>query len=490
MYPRVRFACLSSSLLLGLSLTACGDDGSADGATDSGSSSTATPTTGTPTTTTPGTTQTPTTSTTTSTATATDDATDTSPTATDDATDTSPTDSTTGEPVECPYDAIEGEQSVGFELVATGFNQPLFVLGDPVDTDVLYVLQKSGAIKRLGPDDDTAPAADWFSLTVNTASEMGLLGMAFHPEYADNGLMYLLHSDSVSSWRVTEFSVEGGEVNAGSARQVLGMAQPAPNHNGGMIQFGPDGMLYVSSGDGGVQNDGCGNGQNTDTHHGSILRIDVASDGSPDTATSCGTCTCPGVDGFDYTVPGDNPFVDNDSIDDAIYAYGFRNPWRFSFDPEGGTLFVADVGQEQWEEVTVVEAGTNHGWGDMEGNHCFNAGGCDESAAPGETNNDGLVAPIAEYNHGNGRCSITGLGVYRSCEVPGFDGLYFYSDLCSGEVYAVSYDGATSEVIGPVGNVPSNMSPYGGGYNAYGDVFIAGVPAAGGAGSIYRITAG
>jgi len=486
MYPRVRFACLSSSLLLGLSLTACGDDGSSNGATDSGSSSTATPTTTSPTTTSPTTTS-PTTTTPTTTSPTTTSPTTTSPTGTD--TDPTDTESTTGEPAECPYTPIEGEQSVGFELVATGFNQPLFVLGDPVDTDVLYVLQKGGAIKRIGPDDDTAPAEDWFSLTVNTASEMGLLGMAFHPDYADNGLMYLLHSDTVSSWRVTEFAVEGGQVNAGSARQVLGMGQPAPNHNGGMIQFGPDGMLYVSVGDGGPQNDGCGNGQNTNTHHGSILRIDVAADSTPDSSPSCGTCNCTTVDGFDYTIPADNPFVDDNNVDDAIYAYGFRNPWRFSFDSEDGTLFVADVGQEQWEEVTVVEAGTNHGWGDMEGNHCFNDGACDESAAPGQTNADGLVAPIAEYNQSNGGCSITGLGVYRSCEVPGFDGLYFYADLCSTAVWAVSYDGTTSEVLGPVGNVPSNMSPYGGGYNAHGDVFIAGVPAAGGSGSVYRITA-
>lgn len=488
MYPRVRFACLSSSLLLSLSLTACGDDGSATGETDSGSSSTGTPTTETPTTTNPTTTDpTNTTGPTTTSPTSTTSPTTTSPTGTD--TDDTDTDSTTGEPAECVYTPIEGEQSVGFELVAGGFNTPLFVIGDPVDTDILYVLQKGGQIKRLGPDDDAAPAEDWFSLTVNTASEMGLLGMAFHPEYADNGLMYLLHSDTSSSWRVTEFAVEAGEVNAGSARQVLGMGQPAPNHNGGMIQFGPDGMLYVSVGDGGPQNDGCGNGQNGDTHHGSILRIDVASDGTADTSPDCGTCGCPTVDGFDYTIPDDNPFVGDANVDDAIYAYGFRNPWRFSFDPEDGTLFVADVGQEQWEEVTVAEAGSNHGWGGMEGNHCFNDNGCDDSAAPGQTNSDGLVAPIAEYDHGNGRCSITGLGVYRSCEVPGFDGLYFYADLCSSEVYAVSYDGTTSEVF-PVGNVPSNMGPFGGGYNVHGDVFVAASPLAGGAGSIYRITAG
>ncbi len=399
-------------------------------------------------------------------------------------------DTDTGPDLECPYTPVEGTPDIEIQQVANGFREPTLVVGDPVDPDVLYILQKGGEVKRLEPGQTTAPAENWLDLPVATASEAGLLGMAFHPDYAENGLVYVLHSDSLSSWRITEFVVEGGAVNMGSARDVFGTAQPAANHNGGMIQFGPDGMLYASVGDGGPQNDACGNGQNGQTHHGSIIRIDVVADGNGDSATSCGSgggCGCPSVGGFDYTIPADNPFVGDGSIRDEIYAYGFRNPWRFSFDPVDGQLFVADVGQGAWEEVTVVEAGTNHGWGDMEGNHCFNDGGCDTSAAPGQTNGDGLVAPVAEYSHNGGGCSITGLGNYRSCEMPGYAGMYFYSDLCTGQIWGVTYDGTTAEVTDVLANVPGNNAPYGGGYNAYGDVFIAAASFVDGSGTIFRI---
>lgn len=412
---------------------------------------------------------------------------ETSPTSTTSDTDE---DTDTGPELECPYTPVEGTPGIAIQQVADGFREPTLVVGDPVETDVLYILQKGGEVKRLEPGQTTAPAENWLDLPVATPSEAGLLGMAFHPDYEDNGLVYVLHSDTDSSWRITEFAVEDGAVNTGSARDVFGTAQPAPNHNGGMIQFGPDGMLYASVGDGGPQNDACGNGQNGNTHHGSIVRIDVAADGNADSATSCGNgggCGCPGVDGFDYTIPADNPFVGDDSVRDEIYAYGFRNPWRFSFDPVDGQLFVADVGQGEWEEVTVVEAGTNHGWGDMEGNHCFSDGGCDTSAAPGQTNGDGLVAPVAEYSHAGGACSITGLGNYRSCEMPGYAGMYFYSDLCTGQVWGVTYDGTTAEVTDVLANIPGGNAPYGGGYNVHGDVFIAAASFVDGSGTIFRI---
>lgn len=472
-------------LLLGLGLAACGDDGGSAG-TDSANSSSSTatsntPTTGTPTSGNPSTTTDPGTATQTT----------TSPTSgTGNDTDNPGTTSTTGEPTECPYTPIEGQQQVGLELVASGFNRALFAIGDPVDTDVVYVVQQTGQIKRVEAGVTEAPAEDWFSIPVSSGFEEGLLGMAFHPDYADNGLMYLLHSPSDDRWFVTEFEVVDGNVNADSARNVFGTAQPAGNHNGGMIQFGPDGMLYISVGDGGFGDDACNNGQDPTTHHGTIIRIDVTADGNADAATGCGTCNCPNVDGFDYTVPADNPFVDNDAVDDAIYAYGLRNPWRFSFDYETGRLYAADAGQGSWEEVDAIEAGGNYGWNTMEGNHCFQGGGCDTSAQPGQPNGDDLIAPIAEYARSNGRCSVTGLGVYRSCEVPGFAGLYFYADLCTGEVFAVNYDGTTSEVVGPVATIPNNQGAFGGGYNAHGDVFIvSGNYFQGGPGSVYRITA-
>lgn len=392
-------------------------------------------------------------------------------------------------PTDCHRPVVSGaDPSLVLEAVATGFNQPLFVLGDPIDLDTLYVLERGGSIKRLAPSEDIAPSEDWLSLSVSTAGEMGLLGMAFHPEYAENSLVYVLYSDTDASWRITEFMVEDGLPNPASARDVLASAQPGNTHNGGMIQFGPDEMLYVSIGDGGPADDGCSVGQDPGSLLGTVLRIDPTPDGEPDSSAGCGTCVCDDVDGFDYSVPKDNPFVGEDGIDSAVYAYGFRNPWRFSFDPETDQLYLADVGQGQWEEVDVIEAGGNYGWSAMTGNHCFQ-GACDTSAGPGETNANGFVAPVAEYEHIEGRCAIAGLGVYRSCEVPAFDGFYFYADYCTTEIWAVSYDGKSSEVRGPLGITPSNMQPLGGGYNERHDVFVAGSPVEGGPGTVYRITA-
>jgi glucose/arabinose dehydrogenase len=255
-------------------------------------------------------------------------------------------------------------------------------------------------------------------------------------------------------------------------------------------------MLYVSVGDGGGGGDPCNTGQNLQTHLGKILRIDVAADGNPDSTTSCGSgssgCNnCVSLNDFDYTVPADNPFVDDPEVDDAIYAYGMRNPWRFAFDYETERLYAGDVGQGDWEEVDSIIAGGNYGWSTMEGNHCFGGNACDTSAAPGEANSAGMTAPIAEYARSGGRCSVTGLGVYRSCEVPGFAGLYFYADLCTGEVFAVNYDGTTSEVLGPVATIPNNQGAFGGGYNAHGDVFIVSGNYFGGnsPAAVYRITA-
>ncbi len=494
MYPRVRFACLSSSLLLGLSLTACGDDGSASGETDSASSSTAAPTTGTPTTNNPTTTDPTGTTDPTTTDPTTTDPTTTDPTDTDSATDT---DGTTGEPAECPYTPIEGKQTVGLELVAGGFNQALHVIGDPIDRDVLYVVQHGGTIKRLEPGVTEAPEENWLDVDVvggSGGNEQGLFSLAFHPDYADNGLIYIAHTPTSAGGAVyvTEYQVSGGVVDTGSARDVIGISQPASNHNGGQIEFGTDGMLYFSLGDGGPQNNGCNSGQAGNALLGKILRIDPAADGSPDTTPGCASgCPCAGQDGFDYTIPGDNPFVGDDSIRDEVWTLGVRNPWRFSIDRETGRMFVADVGQGAWEEVSVASAGANLGWSEMEGAHCFGGAACDTSVGPGEVNADGLTLPITEYSHAVG-VSISGIGIYRGCEVPSFDGLYFYGDIDANAVFAVHYDGTTATEFGTVATLPSNLVTWGGGSNAYGDVFIAANPSpyiGGGPGSIYRITA-
>jgi hypothetical protein len=180
--------------------------------------------------------------------------------------------------------------------------------------------------------------------------------------------------------------------------------------------------------------------------------------------------------------------VGDDSVRDEVWVTGVRNPWRFSFDPETGRMFVADVGQVSYEEVSIASAGANLGWSEMEGFHCFDGSSCDTNGEPGSVNSDGLTLPITEYPREFGQ-SITGLGVYRSCEVPSFDGVYFYGDARVGNLFGVHWDGTTATELGVVAELPNNSIALGGGTNVHGDVFIAALPAFGGPGSVYRITA-
>ncbi|MEM6296271.1 MAG: PQQ-dependent sugar dehydrogenase [Myxococcota bacterium] len=394
---------------------------------------------------------------------------------------------TTGPVPDCDIPVVLNP-TLAFELVADGFNQPLFVVADPLEAEVLYVLERGGAIKRVTGASTSAPDEDWFTVDAVTGGELGLLGMAFHPDYDANRLVYLLYADETSSWRLSEYVVDGDAPDPDSARDVLRVPQTDVDHNGGMIGFGPDGFLYVSVGDGGESADGCFVGQDGSNQLGTILRINPEPDAVPDPSTTCGTCICDPLEGFDYSIPADNPFVGDDAVDDAVWAYGFRNPWRFSWDPETDQMYAADVGGQNWEEIDVVEGGGNYGWSAMEGNHCYQ-GACDASAAPGTVNANGMTAPIAEYGHDEGRCAVIGLGVYRTCEVPAYDGLYLYADHCTGEVWGASFQDGVPTVDGPLGTVPDNLQPMGGGTNARHDVFVAASPVGGGAGSVYRVTA-
>jgi glucose/arabinose dehydrogenase len=378
--------------------------------------------------------------------------------------DSSGGDTTTGDLV-CPYAPVAGRPTFSAQVVAEGFDQPVLVVGDPAEPDVLYVLQKTGQIKRLEPGQTTAPADNWLDLDVNTSSESGLMGLAFHPDYPDDPRIYVSHHPASADGAliVMEYTVTGGQVDVSSARPVIGTGKPAGNHNGGMIQFGPDDMLYFSVGDGGPQNDGCGHGQNTNTFLGKILRVDPNPDGTPDLAPPCTGCDCsvPNLP-FDYTIV-DNP--PGPSLPE-IYSLGYRNPWRFSFDPVDGRLWVGDVGQDD----------------------CFNDQDCD-IAGPGAVNADGFTMPVVEFEHANGRCSVIGLGNYRSCEVEAWGAIYFYGDQCTGEVFAVRWDGTNLEDFGVIADVGS-AEIYGGGYNAYGDVFVTSSLDFAGAGTVYRIAPG
>ena len=256
----------------------------------------------------------------------------------------------------------------------------------------------------------------------NRGNEEGLLGMALSPNFFSDGHFYLYYSAADPRRSViSRFSVEPDNLysaDPGSEQVILEVAQPHSNHNGGQIRFGPEGFLYISLGDGGGRGDPDGNGQNLTTLLGSILRIDVG------TLDSSGT----------YFVPSSNPFTNASNSKSEIWAYGLRNPWRFSFDSVTGDLWVGDVGQRGYEEINLVTRGGNYGWNVMEGSHCYtdSGGSCERS---------GLEPPVAEYDR-DGGCSVTGGYVYRGSRLPELSGAYVYGDYCSGKIWALRHDGS------------------------------------------------
>ncbi len=254
----------------------------------------------------------------------------------------------------------------------------------------------------------------------DSSEEEGLLGLAFDPQYRSNGHFYVYYSAAHPRRSViSRFSVSGdipSRADPSSELVILEVPQPFSNHNGGQLLFGPDGYLYIGLGDGGSGGDPRGHGQDRSTLLGSILRIDVSSAAA----------------GAKYRVPPDNPFVArNDGARKEIWAYGLRNPWRFTFDRDTGDLWAGDVGQNTFEEVDLIRRGLNYGWNVMEGLHCFRARQCDS---------EGLERPVIEYSRSGG-CSITGGYVYRGSRLPSLHGAYVYGDFCSGKIWALRYDG-------------------------------------------------
>jgi glucose/arabinose dehydrogenase len=242
----------------------------------------------------------------------------------------------------------------------------------------------------------------------DTSNEMGLLGLALHPNFAQNGFFYVNYTGAGGDTFISRFTASGDSADPNSEVILLRVAQPYPNHNGGTLNFGPDGFLYIGLGDGGSGGDPHGNGQSLETLLGKILRIDV------DSAQP-------------YAVPQDNPFGNE------IWVYGLRNPWRMSFDSVTGDLYIGDVGQGDWEEIDFLSAnssgGQNFGWDHREGAHDFEGGG------PGE-----MVDPIAEYNHPEGGCSVTGGYVYRGAMTE-WNGVYLYGDYCTGFIWGLLRSG-------------------------------------------------
>jgi glucose/arabinose dehydrogenase len=344
------------------------------------------------------------------------------------------------------------------QVVASGLSAPLHLTAPAADAR-LFVVEQPGRIRIIR--EGALLAAPFLDITdrVRSGGERGLLSLAFHPDYAANGFFYVDYTDADGNTRVERYEVNADPdvADPGSAHLILQVTQPYSNHNGGHILFGPDGMLYIGMGDGGSGGDPRGNGQNLDTLLGKLLRIDV--------------------DGGDpFAIPSDNPFAGNPDARGEIWAYGLRNPWRMAFDPPSGLLYIADVGQNAWEEVNAVpaaSAGLNYGWNVMEGLHCYSAPGCDET---------GLTLPVFEYGHVAG-CSVTGGLVYRGAAIPFLQGHYLFSDYCASFLWSFRMDGgaATDLTHWEVGD-PGPVLSFG--EDAAGEVYILSQN-----GTVYRIVA-
>jgi glucose/arabinose dehydrogenase len=312
----------------------------------------------------------------------------------------------------CEAPPVPGTPQLTSVRVAGGLSAPVDVQSVPGDRSRLFVVEQAGRIRIVRSGAVLpAPFLDIVD-RVGSGGERGLLGLAFHPAYAQNGRFFVNYTDRSGHTHIAEFRASPGTDAAepASERLILFVTQPFPNHNGGGLAFGNDGMLYIALGDGGSGGDPLGNGQSLLTHLGKILRIDVDR-GAP------------------FAVPPDNPLVGNAAAIPAIWAYGLRNPWRFGFDRATGDLYIGDVGQNALEEVDVGLAsrrgGENYGWSIMEGSRCFRPSSVCPTA--------GLTLPVVEYGRGDG-CSITGGVVYRGCRMPGYHGTYFYGDYCTGMI--------------------------------------------------------
>ena len=327
------------------------------------------------------------------------------------------------------------------ELVEGGFTNPVYATS-PHGDKRLFVVEKDGKVKVLEDDLLIGTYIDVKSLLpVSPSSEQGLLGMAFHPDFSSNGKIYLSYTNRDGDLVISELTVDptADAVNTSGLRKVIEIGQPASNHNGGMILFGLDDMLYLGSGDGGGSGDPGNNGQNKGTLLGAILRIDVNNDSLPIDANR------------NYGFPSDNPFVGIEGADE-IWAYGLRNPWRFSFDPITERLYIGDVGQDQREEITVLDSsqrGANLGWNRLEGTRCYPSGGSCSSV--------GTVLPQLEYSHGLGSASVTGEFVYRGSEVSGIYGHYFYADFVAGWVRSFEFKGSASSRVSWEGSLPTDL---------------------------------
>lgn len=317
-------------------------------------------------------------------------------------------------------DHNEGVQAIAEAFTNLNFSHPLNIQHAGEQSNRLFVEEQGGMIYVFENDPETTEKTVFLDISdqiTDTGNEQGLLGLTFHPDYENNGYFYVNYTvagsgDTVIS-RFTVSDEDPNQADPDSEREILSYAQPYGNHNGGHLAFGLDGYLYIAVGDGGGAGDPNGNAQDRTTLLGSILRIDVDNPGN----------------GKQYGIPADNPFArNNEGYREEIYAYGLRNPWRFSFDSDTGDLWVGDVGQNAWEEIHIIGIGLNYGWDILEGSNCYEpASGCDKT---------GLELPVFEYAHTNQNRSITGGYVYRGSAIPELNGFYIYADFASGRIWA------------------------------------------------------
>jgi len=353
---------------------------------------------------------------------------------------------------------------IALQPLPYGFRRPLFLTHAGDGSGRQFVVEKGGRIRVVkGEQVLPTPFLDITSKVLSSGSEQGLLGLAFHPQYAQNGRFFVGYTDRQGRDTVERYQVSADPDRAdpASGMTLLAIDDPAPNHNGGMVLFGPDGKLWLGFGDGGGSGDTYRNGQNTQTLLGKMLRLDVDA-GEP------------------YAIPTDNPYVGNSEYRPEIWAIGLRNPWRYSFDRATGDLWIGDVGQNAYEEIDRLPAGTpgglNFGWPITEGMHCFpNSARCDPSP---------YVQPVAEYGR-DGGCSVTGGYVYRGSAYPALQGLYVFGDYCTGRFWSLdSADGANWRMTEQV-QAPIQISSFG--EDEAGELYVTTFSAGNDAHRVYQI---